>query len=341
MAQKSGCPSRSLQWPEIYPKIWYKKREPLTLQSIQLMHTHPRAFPSMAVIEGVHLARGAIAAGCCARTLPQVETIGLSWIRPFQHTPPMTHIICESPSAYYSKFAQFLDTYESALVVPCTIRGHIIANHFRSRHDILGEPYLTTLAAFDKLSLRERHQSLTAHMLPTYEITEASIPYPVLAKPRVGHSSKSQFLLNSPSDYCQLKNPELYFLEPLLPVSAREYSLTVVSGPQGRKRMCIRRLQQAGGVTTKAGRIVSEGPAIFSNIIASRLEFDVIFNLQFAWVRDRGIVFDLNPRFGYSELYRSCFGFNFIAGHYGVPSEPLTGRTILDQRDAFKILIGS
>jgi hypothetical protein len=261
--------------------------------------------------------------------------IGLSWGLPSLHSSHF-HVCTEATTTgYYRRFEKLLRRFDDALVIPCTQRGVVLANCFRNRHRILAEPNLTHLRDFDKLRLRERQPSLADLMPPYFSVTDSQIPLPALAKPRFGHSSQGHVLLRIPGD--GLPFARTHFAEPLLPDAREEYSLTMI-GPRGKRRWsCIRRILQSEGRTIAASRILSREPAAFARKIVDQACVDVILNVQFAWLGDHGIIYDLNPRFGYAELFRLCFGFNFVSEWLGLPCKHLSDADHLEESGAWAL----
>jgi hypothetical protein len=259
--------------------------------------------------------------------------IGLSWKAPFLHFDHIYTYTETTTKRYYRRFSDFLHRFDNALVIPCTQRGMILANRFRDRHRTLTEPNFMYLRDFDKLRLRERQPSLASFMPPYFSTIDSLMPLPSLAKPRLGHSSEGHVLLRTPID--GLPFTRTHFAEPLLPDVREEYSLTITSRCGKRSWSCIRRVHQSEGRTIVASRLLSKGPATFALEVATRACVDVILNIQFAWMDNYGVIYDLNPRFGYGELFRLCFGFNFVSEWLGLPSETLYDFDQLDENEAW------
>lgn len=295
---------------------------------------------AQAIIEGLHLSRGAIAAACCARAAPNMVRLGLALGSPLYSDQCDRVISVATRRAYLRTFRGLLKRTDNALVIPCSQRGTLIANRFRKRHMVLAEPYLTSLASFDKFRLRARQELLTPFLLPWSPPSNPS-NYPAILKPRLGHSSIGQRVIRSPTDLPHSPTTEQYYVEPYLTKPFEEFSLTVVRTSRAISWMCIRRIRQQHGRTIEAARIESEVIQRTAIELVAHLTFDTLYNIQFARKNDETFVLDLNPRFGHSELYRTCFGFNFVAEILGVPSAKMTPRVTLTERHATSALLAS
>ncbi|HCS91909.1 MAG: hypothetical protein N838_15915 [Thiohalocapsa sp. PB-PSB1] len=257
------------------------------------------------------------------------KIIALSWNEPLLTHPRLDTRIAGTIENYYRTFEQLLDCQVDSLVVPCTQRGIVLSNQLGSRHRVLAEPYLDGYEAFDKLNLRRQQYDIAHLLIPCYSVRDPLLPLPALVKPRMGHSSQNQVVLKKRADGIHLH--EGYFAEPLLSSERDEYSLTIVASSAGRKWSCIRRIEQQDGHTVVASRDVPSAPRAFAQEIAERANLDVIYNMQFAWLGDSGVIFDLNPRFGNAELFRTCFGFNFISAWLSQSSIALSDATTLTE----------
>jgi hypothetical protein len=289
------------------------------------------------LIEGIHFSRGVVAAHCCELAELDSQIVGLAWKEALVHMPGINVLVAASPEDYYAKFVQLLETMKDALVIPCTLRGNVIANRFRDRHRVLAEPSLNALEDFDKLKLKLQQHRLRHFFLPHFLCSDEEILYPVLAKPLYGHSSQGQLVITCDADLAKLCEPSSYYYEPLLPEGFEEYSMTVVAVPNARSWRCIKRLGLTNGRTTRAGRSINPEVQKAADTIARNLYCQTIFNLQFAWSQERAIIFDLNPRFGYSELYRACFGFNFVSVFLGKQSRLSTDSNALSEHEALSL----
>lgn len=287
----------------------------------------------LTIIEGMHLRRGAVAAACSLHAVHAGTFIGLSWGRPALADARLFPRVEPTTARYYDAFEALLEANENALVVPSTQRGMVLASRFDQRHRVLAEPGLSGLDAFDKLRLRALQPGLTSLLVPCFPIGHPALSLPALAKPRAGHSSEGHVLLIASNDGSELA--ATHFAEPLLPDGRQEYSLTIVASEGGRRWSCIRRVRQAGGRTVAACRTLPAGPAAFARQVAHDAHVGTILNVQFAWFGESGAIYDLNPRFGYGELFRACFGFNFVAEWLGAPSEALSAATELDEAEAW------
>jgi hypothetical protein len=103
--------------------------------------------------------------------------------------------------------------------------------------------------------------------------------------------------------------------------------------------MCVQRLCQRSGRTVRAALPSRPDPLLVANTIATKLSFRRIFNVQFSLQDETPFIYDLNPRFGHSELFRAAFGFNFISAFLGKSSSTFAAAPIaLDEDEAIALL---
>jgi hypothetical protein len=291
-----------------------------------------------AVIEGTHLRRGAIAASCCRHALPGVELLGLSWNEPFSQGTTIPTKSCQTVDEYYGALRALLSRPKQTLFIPCTQLGTTICNTYGAEHLVLAEPGLKQVDDFDKLRLRTQQHGLSALFPPCSPAESIDIPFPVLAKPRIGHSSIGQRVVKNLADINQLGALNQYFVEAVLPMPLDEYSLTVVRSPTTTAWQCTRRISQEDGRTTRSSKALTPNAVAAANLIAQKLCVEKIYNVQFALNGKWPLIYDLNPRFGHSELYRTCFGFNFISAFIGSSTTVHTPATELEEDEAFALL---
>lgn len=285
------------------------------------------------IVEGIHLPRGLLALKCCKLADPFATINAVALAPPLCPDPDILCVSTTHFDTYSDAIEQLLARESDAVVVPSTIYGTIIANRFRKRHRILAEPYLTHPARLDKIELQNHQSALRAYFPATSIRPGLEGDLPLLAKPRVGHSSLGHIKLYSASDIAKFNQCD-YLFEPLFPTGAREFSLTAVKSKARSAFRCIERIKQEHGATVRASSILPLDVAAAAGYIVERLRFETIYNLQFAWVDARPWIYDLNPRFGRSELYRTCFGFNFVAAFIGETKTPLTFQPELSEHDA-------
>lgn len=290
------------------------------------------------VIEGIHLRRGCIAALCCRRTLPDAQIIGLAWNLSFSDRPSLTKIHYPTVETYYTGLRDLLTSTDRSLVIPCTQLGTVICNQFRDRHLVLAEATLTEINAFDKLSLKSSQEQLRQYFPKHCAASMNDLPLPLLAKPRIGHSSAAQHLIRTETDLQNLGDLAGYFVEEIIPSPMDEYSLTAVRSNNAISWMCLRREHQESGRTVKSSKVTDERILHTAEGISRALAFDSVYNVQFAMLEAGPIIYDLNPRFGHSELYRSCFGFNFISAFLNQDANSLSSAQSLREDEAFQIL---
>jgi hypothetical protein len=294
--------------------------------------------PKEILVEGGHLSRGELACLCAAMAFPSIRLRVLHWSESGSPEPvlPTSTIHAVSLAEYYHTFAELL-TSRYMFVVPCTQRGIIMANAQRRNSPVLSEPWLVEMTNFDKRFLRARYSAVASHFTKTAECwSEAQRP--LLAKPLGGHSSSGQTLVTSEDDFERLRTSGDYLFEEWFGDSRTQYSCSVFKGGAW---ACIERVTQSGGHTAVA-RLPRDPEALhFCQGLRANVDVDAAINFQFAEVDGLFKIYDINPRFGYSELFRTCWGMNFVSVYFGLPTYRLTDKDELTCEAAWSLLRSS
>ncbi len=244
------------------------------------------------------------------------------------HSVPLTN--------YYRTLSDLLSS-EYIAVIPCTQRGIVMANSVYRKGPVLAEDWLTDLTRFDKRSLRRHFPGLERHY--TTEVTRwCDAKGPLLAKPISGNSTQGQVLVNTAKEFTQLSDSGKYFFEEWFGSSRRQFSCTVLDKGHW---ACVERVAQKDGRTSIARKVVDARVLEFGALISSNTNAKSAINFQFAEVDETFLIYDFNPRFGYSELYRTCWGFNFVSKFLGAAEDLSTDEMELHSDSAWSLLRSS
>lgn len=290
------------------------------------------------LIEGGHLARGQMACLCAAVALPgiRVQILQLSQCASSESTLPASTVHAVPLTHYYQTFRDLLAA-RHILVMPCTQRGIVMANGMRHDNPVLSESWLTDMAMFDKRALRLRFSALSGHFTKVID-RWADTTLPLLAKPLDGHSSSGQVLVTNEREFERLSESGKFLFEVWFGESRHHYSCTVLTASSW---ACVERVSQRDGHTAIARRVRDRKVLKFCQLLATSVQVESAINFQFAEVDGSFYIYDINPRFGYSELFRTCWGDNFISAHLGLSADPLTSEEELTCAAAWRLLRSS
>ena len=137
-----------------------------------------------------------------------------------------------------------------------------------------------------------------------------NISYPVVLKSRDGSGSKQVIILNNIEDFQYYKNkhPE-FILQEYLGNDKFEYTCGLFRSKAGNCRNVIFNRTLTGGFSTFG--IVEQNKDISQllNIIGNKLELEGAINVQLRLTQKGPIVFEINPRFSSTVLFRDLLGF--------------------------------
>jgi len=292
------------------------------------------------LVEGGHLARGEIATLCAANALPCAQILILACDH--KNSTLKLHnakVLDANLQNYYQKFEELV-SQEFDLVIPCTMRGLILANNSFPQTSVIAEPSLRHLSDFNKLSLNEKYLANMRSsnlLISNWSDADGAV---ILAKPIAGHSSVGHIRVTSNEIFLELQEREEFIFEKVFGDYCPQFSVSIYDGIS-RSTMCIERVKQLDGHTVAARRVADERVLNFCDQLAKTVPVSKVVNIQFALTETGCKVYDINPRFGFSELYRTCFGKNFLSEILGFPQTPLVTNDFLSEYDAWSILRSS
>ncbi len=165
---------------------------------------------------------------------------------------------------------------------------------------------------FDKLK--------TAHFLkasgfpyPETEIISEvkNINYPSIIKSREGAGSKQVVLIQDSFDfdYYKIKYPE-FIIQEYLANDNNEYTCGLFKSKKGNCRSIIFKRKLTGGFSGFGIVEQNEKISLLLNQIAQNLELEGAINVQLRLTTKGPVVFEINPRFSSTVLFRDLMGFN-------------------------------
>ena len=164
---------------------------------------------------------------------------------------------------------------------------------------------------FDKLRTAEFISGLGKKAPWTSVISESDpVNYPCILKSREGAGSQSIFILNDSSNLVSYRKlfPD-YICQEYIGNEQEEYTCGVYGCADGEIRTIVFRRRLVSGVTAYAELVESEEIKSLCVDIAEALELRGSINIQLRFT-DRGpVVFEINPRFSSTVVFRHKLGF--------------------------------
>ncbi|MEE9361877.1 MAG: ATP-grasp domain-containing protein [Cellulophaga sp.] len=165
---------------------------------------------------------------------------------------------------------------------------------------------------FDKLLTS---QFLEANNLPFPKTTllsdiEELSDYPAIIKSRTGSGSSTVYIVKDENDFIYLKrkHPE-FILQEYLPSDQGEFTCGLFRSEKGEIRSIILKRELTGGYSGYGEVIVNLEITNLLETIAERLELNGSINVQLRMTSRGPVIFEINPRFSSTVLFRHMFGF--------------------------------
>ncbi|MFY0603978.1 MAG: ATP-grasp domain-containing protein [Flavobacteriaceae bacterium] len=165
---------------------------------------------------------------------------------------------------------------------------------------------------FDKL---ETALFLKENKLPFPETkllsdVNTSIDYPVIMKSRYGSGSSSVYIVKDQIDfdYLKCKHPD-YIVQEYLTSKEGEYTCGVFRSKAGMIRSIILKRELTGGYSGYGEVVHNDEITNVLNQIATKLNLTGSINIQLRITSKGPVVFEINPRFSSTVLFRHKFGF--------------------------------
>jgi len=139
--------------------------------------------------------------------------------------------------------------------------------------------------------------------------------YPFIVKSAKGSGSKQLHIIEDVSEMEYLKKKlrlKEYIVQELLPDASEEYTCGLFRGQNNDIRSIIFRRELTGGYSGYGELVENNAITSLLEIIALRINLIGSINVQLRLSFGVPYVFEINPRFSSTVLFRSLFGFNDV-----------------------------
>lgn len=169
----------------------------------------------------------------------------------------------------------------------------------------------TVRIALDKLSTAE-YLKQKAIKSPWTIATDESIPkaLPCIFKPRSGQGSKGLEIIRSEQRAHELKGTAGYIWQELLLPDDQEYTCGIYRNTQGDCRSILMKRTLVGGFTGKGEVVENDCITTYVENIATALNVQGAVNFQLRLTDAGPVLFEINPRFSSTVMFRHKLGFN-------------------------------
>jgi carbamoyl-phosphate synthase large subunit len=141
------------------------------------------------------------------------------------------------------------------------------------------------------------------------------ITFPFILKSRVGSGSKKLFIVENENDFKYFNsklNLSDYVIQELLPDNDGEFTCGLFRSSTGDTRSITFKRELSGGYSGYGEIIENEKIDSLLNEIAIKLDLKGSINVQLRIRDEQPVVFEINPRFSSTVLFRSLFGFDDV-----------------------------
>lgn len=145
------------------------------------------------------------------------------------------------------------------------------------------------------------------------EQIKKTLPYPFILKSRTGSGSKDIYIVENDFDFNYISkkiNLSDFVMQELLPDTDGEYTCGLFRSNSGEIRTITFRRELTGGYSGYGEIINNDNIDSLLRGIAVNLDLKGSINVQLRIKDNEPIVFEINPRFSSTVLFRDLFGFN-------------------------------
>lgn len=136
------------------------------------------------------------------------------------------------------------------------------------------------------------------------------LDFPAIIKSRTGSGSSTIHIANNDEDFIYLKNKHSDFIiQEFLPSDEGEFTCGVFRSKNGDIRSIILKRELTGGYSGYGEVIHNNVITKLLTTIAERLDLRGSINVQLRLTSKGPVVFEINPRFSSTVLFRHIFGF--------------------------------
>lgn len=247
----------------------------------------------------------------------------------------------KAPRVHDTNYIEFIEElvmkYKIELIIP-TSEYELRFFYEKSIRDIKGIPLIMPSfkimeLGFDKLKTA-RYLEKNGYPFPwTVKVEEGKpIEIPCIVKSKDGSGSKDiNIITNENLEFYQKYRGDWIFQELLLP-DEKEYTSGVFKSKKGEiKTISFRRTLQ-GGRTGYAEVVKNSQIEQFLFEVASSIEFDGSINIQFRMTEKGPVIFEINPRFSSTLVFRHKLGFKDVEWSI-LDSLGVLGDIVFDESD--------
>lgn len=135
--------------------------------------------------------------------------------------------------------------------------------------------------------------------------------FPVILKSKTGSGSKNIYKINSLDEFLfhTRINIEDYIVQEFIPDKSGEFTCGLFRSSKGELRSQIFKRELHGGYTGYGEVIENDNITLLLEELALKLDLVGSINVQLRLKENSPIIFEINPRFSSTVLYRHLFGF--------------------------------
>ncbi|MEO8171639.1 MAG: ATP-grasp domain-containing protein [Sediminibacterium sp.] len=225
---------------------------------------------------------------------------------------------CTDPT-YLDSLQSIIEKENINLILPMAEAELRLFNNSLTDNYLSGKPLVMANrkamdTGFDKLATAEflKQQSLPYPITTLVRDTAASV-FPLIVKKRTGAGSKDLFIVNDAEElsFYQKKYPE-FIAQELVGNAEAEYTCGLFRSAKGETRQIIFRRKLTGGFSGFGVYEENEQIRQLLDKIATLLELRGSINVQLRLSEKGPCVFEINPRFSSTVLFRHMMGFEDV-----------------------------
>ncbi len=217
---------------------------------------------------------------------------------------------------YLSNLERYIEAHKIDFIIPMAepeLRYFSDTDNLKSigRAKMLTASSEALIIGFDKLATAN---FLKENNLPFPETTlvskEGSPNFPVILKSRTGSGSAAVYKVDNIEDYNYIKSKHTGFIaQEFLEDNQGEYTCGVFRSKKGTIRTLIFKRELTGGYSGYGEIIKNEDINNLLRNLAVKINLEGSINVQLRLTKKGPVVFEINPRFSSTVLFRHMFGF--------------------------------
>ncbi len=220
---------------------------------------------------------------------------------------------------YITSLRAIVKKYNVQAIIPISESEIIFFSNWHNRSLLKNSPFViandktlsigldkyTTIMFFKKIGLPHPWTRLVGR--------EDPLSLPCIIKPRSGSGGKGFKLVNEMNiKNIQIETHSNYIWQEFLELSEEEYTCGLFRSQKGEIRSIILRRQLCAGVSSRGEVIENESITKLLIRIAKALELEGSINVQLRMTSRGPMVFEINPRFSSTVVFRHLLGFKDV-----------------------------